>query len=264
MSDIVQTLRQLDQQIEKLLQERDGLRIEVDRRRAEVGRLGERVAELGVSVNKHRAEACRLGDRVAELEAPAAVPPECVVKLLEATKYRSDATGMLGAAVAKHYGLELPPTPEPAQDGYEWQPVDADHPLTEKDDGRLVRLRCNTEAWVRWLGAGHDFPFGAGTETYTPAGENYFDEARPVDIIAVLRPQTAPEPPKPLPGEVWESELLSGGAAMVGEIVSTRSGLAYLLDAEGDGLRRVAFAINGDRLRCRYWDNRKLTRRVGG
>lgn len=64
-----------------------------------------------------------LRTRIAELEKQLATPPECVVKLLEATKFRSDETGMLGAEVAKHYGMELAPTPQP---GEVWESVRAD------------------------------------------------------------------------------------------------------------------------------------------
>ena len=224
MSDIVQTLRQLDQQIEKLLQDRDGLRIEVDRRRAEVGRPGNRIAELGVSVNKHRAEACRLGDRVAELER------------------------------------QLAAKAEPAPDGHEWQPVDADHPLTAEDHRRMVRQRNGEEWMVSWR-HGHDtYPARLPDCMCGPNGRVWLGDhtQRPLDIIAVLRPKPAPEPPTPQPGEVWECVIDDTGTSLRhGEIVSTRCGLVCLVDADNIGDRQIAFSVGS-----RNWIDRKLTRRV--
>ena len=77
--------------------------------------------------------------RIADLENQLATPPECVVKLLEATKFRSDETGMLGAAVAQHYGMELTPGPPTPQPGEVWECVLVDG--GEARAGEIVSTR---------------------------------------------------------------------------------------------------------------------------
>lgn len=160
--------------------------------------------------------------------------------------------------------LAAKPSP-PAPDGHEWQPVDADHPLTADDHRRMVRQR-NGEEWTMAWG-GDDSPYRARLPNAQCGanGKLWLGDPRPDprDIVAVLRPKPAPEPPTPQPGELWESELVGGGLERTGEIVSTRRGLVCLLDFDHIGCRNVAFTVSADGiLRSRNWLDRKLTRRV--
>lgn len=84
--------------------------------------------------------------RIAELEKQLAerspgVMPECVEKLLNQFIAHGQALKDAVAAVEAYYA---PP------EGHEWQPVDADHPITAEDVGRRV---CRLNETVSVFGA---------------------------------------------------------------------------------------------------------------
>lgn len=106
-------------------------------------------------------------------------------------------------------------------DDHEWQPVDAEHPLTAEDDGRMVRCRHGRgNVRMKWIP--HIVPVLAAAVSTDESGCSF--AAGPAnDIVAVLRPKPAPEP---RPGEVWESVRVDGGGAIAAACVFSRRELA--------------------------------------